>query len=432
MENKQIIQQMLALLKQLDYKETSKDESLMKNLVEMSCDRYWLYNPITKVMQIIITNNKDKENATRTRLLTDLLKHVSSDDQAKINKVFYNLEKQKTTEEDFEYCSDNGNVAIAYEVVTRSFIVDDELRIIGITRILGEAQKTIDYIIQAQKKFDLLMGLSSMYIWEYDILNKQFCANESLSNKLGIEERVYSLKELLEHIKIQELALFKEQIQKQKPMDNSVLHINILKNSYESIFETNYRPILNKHGDYVMLLGTLNDITEKELLKTMASKDKLTGCYNRSMADVKLESTFTSFKENDDFYTVIFFDIDKFKQINDRYGHDAGDFALCEICRELTKEIRSNDMMFRWGGDEFLLICSGIVKANMYGYVDRLRKIIEYKTFEYNGNKLNFTISIGAASYYHSDTSAQDAMKRADRSLYKAKIAGRNKVCILK
>ncbi|MEG2544522.1 MAG: diguanylate cyclase, partial [Longicatena sp.] len=63
---------------------------------------------------------------------------------------------------------------------------------------------------------------------------------------------------------------------------------------------------------------------------------------------------------------------------------------------------------------------------------DRLRKIIEYKTFEYNGNKLNFTISIGAASYYHSDTSAQDAMKRADRSLYKAKIAGRNKVCILK
>ncbi|MEG1733081.1 MAG: diguanylate cyclase, partial [Longicatena sp.] len=317
MENKQIIQQMLALLKQLDYKETSKDESLMKNLVEMSCDRYWLYNPITKVMQITITNNKDKENATRTRLLTDLLKHVSSDDQAKINKVFYNLEKQKTTEEDFEYCSDNGNVAIAYEVVTRSFIVDDELRIIGITRILGEAQKTIDYIIQAQKKFDLLMGLSSMYIWEYDILNKQFCANESLSNKLGIEERVYSLKELLEHIKIQELALFKEQIQKQKPMDNSVLHINILKNSYESIFETNYRPILNKHGDYVMLLGTLNDITEKELLKTMASKDKLTGCYNRSMADVKLETTFTSFKENDDFYTVIFFDIDKFKQIND-------------------------------------------------------------------------------------------------------------------
>ena len=99
---------------------------------------------------------------------------------------------------------------------------------------------------------------------------------------------------------------------------------------------------------------------------------------------------------------------------------------------KIEKEIRSSDMLFRWGGDEFLLICSGISKENIYAYIERLRRLIESSDFVFDGNRVQVTLSIGAAYYYKSDHDCQDALKRADRSVYKAKLAGRNKVCILK
>lgn len=116
---------------------------------------------------------------------------------------------------------------------------------------------------------------------------------------------------------------------------------------------------------------------------------------------------------------------------HDKFGHDMGDFVLKAVCDTITKEIRNSDMLFRWGGDELLLICSGISKENIYANIDRIRTIIENEKFEYNGEKIHLTVSIGAAYFYKNDIDEKQAVKHAERSLYKAKLAGRNKVCIL-
>ncbi len=91
-----------------------------------------------------------------------------------------------------------------------------------------------------------------------------------------------------------------------------------------------------------------------------------------------------------------------------------GDYVLRHVCEQIEKEIRSSDMLFRWGGDEFLLICSGISKENIYAKnIQRLRRLIESSDFVFDGNRVQVTLSIGAAYYYKSDHDCQDALKKS-------------------
>lgn len=434
------LQQIRLLLDQLENSgETSTagtacmDETLSERLLHMSCDRYWFYDPATNIVEIYFTHPAKGRASHISRSLSILLSKVDAGSRRKVASAFEKLINKTSDSETFEYFEVKDDVTIGYNVkACVSTACGENIKIAGVSHIITEIQQSIDLVMQAQQKFELLMGLSSMYIWEYDVKKKCFNANRSLCEKLGLEEKRYSVDELTTHLQIVEMERFLEILKAKQLREKAIIHIKSRQNSFEYIFESDFKPILDRYGEYALLLGTMNDITEHEMLKTMASKDTLTGCYNRNMADVTLDTCFKMFMEKGESYTIIFFDIDHFKSVNDRYGHDAGDYVLTSICNHIVEEIRSNDMMFRWGGDEFLLICRGIAKENIYGYIDRLRKNIEFSKFEFNGNKLQLTISIGAAIFYKSDHDYNAAMKRADRSLYKAKLAGRNKVAILK
>lgn len=288
-----------------------------------------------------------------------------------------------------------------------------------------------DLTVPAEYKYELLLSITSVFIWEYDIVNDVFSANRSLCLKLGIEHKPYSIGELKKELDFMKLDSFLTQLQAKQSSPHNVVHIVNRVKKIPMIFESSYKSICNSNHECVFLLGTMIDITERETLKLKASHDGLTQCFNRGSANISLESTYEHFCETGDMYTLIFFDIDKFKDINDTYGHDAGDLVLKQFCSRIQQEIRSNDKLFRWGGDEFLLICEGIAKENMYSYVERLRRIVETTDFIYGKKKLDVTTSIGAAYYYKSDIGYKNAMKRADRSLYKSKLAGRNNACML-
>lgn len=437
-----IIHQLHTLLEQLEdlqneHSEVAQERSRLPQqitdlFINMSCDRYWIFDPATNMVEVTITHPRKDHKSVICRSFSEFLMHVNVEERKSVSYAFERLIQCLSMEETYEYSTSKDAVTKVYEVVAHSYMEDGKQKIVGVTKILGEVQLSFSQLVQAQQKFELLMGLSSMYIWEYDVVERTFIGNKSLCEKLGLPQRAFSSDEIQELLGVPSYEHFVQQVKEQRLSDGEVIHIQTVTSKFELIFETNYKAVTNKHGDYTMILGTMNDITEKELLKTMASQDSLTDCYNRSMADITLESTFKKFASQGDFYTIIFFDIDKFKLVNDRYGHDMGDFVLTKICQLMQQEIRSTDMMFRWGGDEFLLICSGIAKENIYAYIDRLRKRIEFSTFVYKDIKLQITISIGAAYYYRNDADFQAAMKRADRSLYKAKLAGRNKVCILK
>lgn len=126
-------------------------------------------------------------------------------------------------------------------------------------------------------------------------------------------------------------------------------------------------------------------------------------------------------------FSIIIVDIDDFKKVNDTYGHDIGDYVLQNISEVLKQNIRICDVVGRWGGEEFVIICENTNLEQVYIVAEHLRQIIENKVFDVVGSK---TISLGIAQFGESDT-INTIFKRADNSLYVAKNSGKNKVGIL-
>ncbi len=170
---------------------------------------------------------------------------------------------------------------------------------------------------------------------------------------------------------------------------------------------------------------------KNELLKEMAEKDFLTGLYNRRHA-MKVLRLFQKLADREPNYNISFIliDIDFFKIINDTYGHDAGDYVLKELAKLLEENTRKADIVARWGGEEFLII---LPKTNLEGAkktAEKLRKIVEEKTFNYKGDIIRLTISAGVASLDltkdGSNRDIENLLIDVDKKLYQAKQSGRN------
>lgn len=431
-----LLRQLRSLLDQLEAAQQQRkssqsadrtmQEEISMRLLKISCLNCWEYDPLSNMVHIY-----DHFEEVKSHSLSTLMARMKNEDKREVFATLQRILHQECEEESFTYYCNNGDTTRYYDLKACCYQNGLKTKVIGITTNIYEKE---DYTeeLQEQQKYEILRSLSNMYIWEYDVAKQVFSANEALCEKLNLENKSYTADELSTCIQIPQLSRLFDHILKKCLTEHSVVHVKFLENSYELIFETNFKAVTDSQGNYLMILGTMNDITERELLKTSASRDSLTGCFNRRSADMTLISTFQKFKDQEEFYTIIFFDIDMFKKVNDSYGHDVGDYVLKHVCELIQREIRSSDMLFRWGGDEFLLICSGISKENIYAYIERLRRRVEASMFEFNKERFQITISIGAAYYYHSDCDFQQAMKRADRSLYKCKLAGRNKVCILK
>lgn len=165
-------------------------------------------------------------------------------------------------------------------------------------------------------------------------------------------------------------------------------------------------------------------------LAEMATHDELTGLYNRRYLLDALETEMNRAERYDQPLALCLFDLDFFKQLNDRYGHDAGDTVLVSVAETLHQTVRSPDVAGRYGGEEFLvlLINTDIEKAVFFG--DRLRQRILEKRFHFaNEHNLQITCSIGLAEYHPDEESAAELIRRADCAMYQAKAAGRNRVC---
>ena len=424
-----LLHQIRILLKQLDERQTKqKDEEKPENkddryrtLLQLSCKNIWEFDPLTQMVSITCQDGRVIINSFRM-----LMQGVNAQDHKRIKEAVHRIMLGESEKEYFSYQREcrSGEIRF-YEVGAHAYWVNGNLHIIGVTRSVRAMEERIERVLHEQEKFDLLLSMANMYIWEYDVGKREFSANQSLCDKLGLPMRSYTVELLNELLQIHQMPVLLERIERKALSEHAVIHLKNIQTSFDLIFETNFKGLPDKNGNIKVVLGTMNDITEKELLKTSASRDPLIGCFNRRSGDMTLVSTFQKFQNGEDFYTIIFFDVDDFKKVNDRYGHDMGDYVLRHVCEQIEKEIRSSDMLF-------LLICSGISKENIYAYIERLRRLIESSDFVFDGNRVQVTLSIGAAYYYKSDHDYQDALKRADRSVYKAKLAGRNKVCVLK
>lgn len=164
-------------------------------------------------------------------------------------------------------------------------------------------------------------------------------------------------------------------------------------------------------------------------LQHEANTDKHTGCYNKSYFNGANDLEVKKSKVTGDPLSLIVFDLDHFKNLNDTHGHDAGDYVLKEIAFIIKKNgVRDQDVFARYGGEEFVILLPKTNLQQAFDIADRLRKLVESHHFIYEDKKLPVTASIGVADYRQGVTSGTDLFKRADEAVYKSKEGGRNQV----
>ncbi|MDD2358022.1 MAG: sensor domain-containing diguanylate cyclase [Thiovulaceae bacterium] len=190
-------------------------------------------------------------------------------------------------------------------------------------------------------------------------------------------------------------------------------------------------PIFDDKGKIVNFVSTGKDITERvnleKKLEKAASTDKLTGIANRMKFDEFMQYSFDRTQRYHIKLSLILFDIDDFKKINDTYGHLKGDYVLKTIAKIAEETIRKNDLIARWGGEEFMILEPDIPADEATILAERIRQKIENFDFDTVGK---LTASFGVTTFVENDT-IQSFLSRVDEAMYKAKTINKNKVVFI-
>lgn len=194
------------------------------------------------------------------------------------------------------------------------------------------------------------------------------------------------------------------------------------------IGETQIIPHLDEDGNVVEIIGVTRDISERKAfeseLRRLAVTDALTGVWNRRHGEELFNAELAQARQTSRPLTLLMLDIDHFKAINDRYGHQAGDRVLIEVSRRLQANLPSTDIVARWGGEEFVILLRGSDIDEGMATAEKLRGQMADMIFVDVGP---VTVSIGAAERWAGD-SLDSWLARADEALYRAKRSGRNAV----
>lgn len=162
-----------------------------------------------------------------------------------------------------------------------------------------------------------------------------------------------------------------------------------------------------------------------------ANRDPLTHTYSRAYGEQSLSLLFEHFKKSGDSPAIFVIDVDGLKAVNDDYGHLVGDAVIQAIAQAITSSIRENDIVFRWGGDEFIGLFRGLEERDALARADSLLEAVSALKVETSDAVISVTISIGISYFAEGDYAFSDAVQRADRAMYESKLSGKNTMCLL-
>jgi diguanylate cyclase (GGDEF)-like protein len=193
-------------------------------------------------------------------------------------------------------------------------------------------------------------------------------------------------------------------------------------------------------GDKIMVGSTtilkftyhdyLDEVFQRQMYES-ALRDGLTKVFNKKYFTDYLEKEFAFASRHGGPLALIFLDLDHFKKINDTHGHPAGDFVLSELSQLMAELLRTEDVLARFGGEEFTVLCRGSELSGARVVAERLRKAVEERKFTFGGKDIPVTISLGIVAIPESGISDHNAfLAAADKALYEAKRSGRNRVCL--
>ena len=225
--------------------------------------------------------------------------------------------------------------------------------------------------------------------------------------------------------------------------NTTVIHNHTTMDGAQRYVELAASPLFNKEGKCIGIIESGRDITchldvqsklneQKNLFYYQATHDSLTGLANRILFNDRLEQGIKRAKRNNTKLALFFIDLDKFKEINDTFGHKAGDLILKTVSQKILDCVREEDTLSRIGGDEFTVIMENITKTDLA--LTLAEKIMETFTepIPFENKTLNISASIGISMYPDDDTDIQTLLKYADIAMYKAKKNKNNRIKLYK
>jgi diguanylate cyclase (GGDEF)-like protein len=275
--------------------------------------------------------------------------------------------------------------------------------------LLGDKDK----FIFANKTFFNFFDVSTLdeFMRKYNDISKIFIIDENFDNPA-----INNTAQWIEY-------LYKKQI------NNEEFKLVIEKDSEKRYFKSNIKKITVENKEFNILMfdeitQALKRITE---LEDKASKDPLTRLFNRGKFDDVLANEISLSKLTQTSLSIIFLDIDYFKNVNDTYGHEVGDMVLVTIADILRDTIRTGDFIARWGGEEFVVTLQSTSIEQAIVLAESIRKAVEQYKFDIVTSQ---TVSLGVTQYIVNED-IQELIKRVDTALYQAKEGGRNRVVAL-
>jgi diguanylate cyclase (GGDEF)-like protein len=183
-------------------------------------------------------------------------------------------------------------------------------------------------------------------------------------------------------------------------------------------------------GGRMLVYADVTDLVQHaDQLKVLATVDGMTGLFNRRHFLSLAEIEWTRYQRHRRPMSLVLFDIDRFKSINDSFGHYAGDHVIMQIAEICRQQKRKSDITARFGGEEFLILLPETELVPAQRVAERLRRKVENSPIALASNVISTTISVGVAEVDPAMASIFDLIKLADKALYLAKDSGRNRVC---
>lgn len=184
--------------------------------------------------------------------------------------------------------------------------------------------------------------------------------------------------------------------------------------------------------DEAIIVDQFDQLEEsREQLREQSIRDPLTGLYNRRYLEETLDREFYRVERNQEPLSIVIFDVDNFKEINDQYGHLAGDTIIIHISEILQNNFRRSEIVCRYGGDEFLVVLPGANVDQTYLRFEKIREMVAgFSTPNEEGTSEQVTISAGIAAYPRSGLEPARVIEAADHALYHAKASGRNRIVV--
>ncbi|KQL44766.1 hypothetical protein AN963_25725 [Brevibacillus choshinensis] len=303
-------------------------------------------------------------------------------------------------------------VSIRSDITARKQMEEDVMKSEEKYRIIAENTSDIISMINADGDF-LYLSPSHKTLWEHDVPDEQ-------------------IQNLLEWIADEDREIMGYAIQYTYSTGKGYMAECRIKTKRETPIwtESKINPIIDEEGNVSSLILVTRDITERkqseETIHHLAYHDALTDLPNRRMYVQQLTKEIMQAKRFQSNMAVLFLDMDRFKDINDSFGHDVGDMLLIEVAKRLQACVQPGDSVARLGGDEFTILLCQLTDSKQAEAVAELIMSQLQKPFELNGHLVTISSSIGIAMFPQDGENAEDLLKRADTALYSVKSQGRN------